>query len=519
MSTRHQISFVVAAFVTMLSIGAPAVAEGAHNLILIIPEALPAAGINQSNAPALARLRHEGVNFANSHSGFPRLTPADSFVDGSDLKAEALLAAAADNYSATLISDGRDEAELQRLVTTVLPQAKAKSRPFFIVYQMKEPQGIDNSQARKDVRPAFKPNPRAVNTVLETLEENLKSLDLYDNTNIIVAAEHGFSRVIKVSDTSGARALLPKEETLGVLPAGFLAIDILDALQISNPDLQLFDPDAGNAVLDRAGGDHPKLGNAIIAGSFDASKPWVTVEAHGAYDSVFLSDSIPNAERRAAARLIVDAVLAQDYMGGIFVNEKRLGQLRGALPLSQIVRHREREGLPDIVVIFSPSRERCAPAEECTSVIADTPLVEGEGIANPFSRAGTAIFMAARGPDFRAGLITHAPASNADMSRTIAAILDLDLDASDIPNARVLREAVAGARAKDAPQAIEQPFRSAASLSGLVTELHLQTLGAATYLDSAVSARQEMLADAPKPHHHWRWPFSTLEIKIKDDKF
>lgn len=56
MSTRHQKSFVIAAcLTTLLSVSASAAPEVAHNLILIIPEALPAAGVDQSNAPALAR--------------------------------------------------------------------------------------------------------------------------------------------------------------------------------------------------------------------------------------------------------------------------------------------------------------------------------------------------------------------------------------------------------------------------------------------------------------------------------
>src|SRR5262245_28426394 len=171
MSTRHQKSFVVAAFVAILfSSAASMAAEGAHNLILIIPEALPANGVDQSNAPALARLRREGVTFTNSHSGSPRLTPADSFIDTSDLRAEALVAAATDDYHVRLIPDDQTGAGLQQLVNTTLPQAKSRTKPFFVVYQLKEPKGLDNSTAEKDVRPAFKPNPRAINTALDTIE-------------------------------------------------------------------------------------------------------------------------------------------------------------------------------------------------------------------------------------------------------------------------------------------------------------------------------------------------------------
>jgi hypothetical protein len=156
---------------------------------------------------------------------------------------------------------------------------------------------------------------------------------------------------------------------------------------------------------------------------------------------------------------------------------------------------------------LAPSRERCAPAEVCTAVVADTPLVEGEGIANAFSRSGTATFMAARDPDFCAGVISRAPVSNADMSRTIAEILELDLDSSDVPNARVLREALTGRQYRAAPQAESRRLMSTPALDGRVTELHLQTLGNVTYFDSAVSSRQEQLAaEIDPPRRTWHWP-------------
>jgi hypothetical protein len=527
MSTRHQKSFVLALFVAVailftLSSSASA-AEAIHNLILIIPESLPAAGIDQSNAPALARLRRDGVTFANSHAGFPRLTPPDSLVDTSDLTPSSLIAAAdAEDYTVGFMTDEGDVgAALQQLVDRTLPEAKRKNRPFLVVYQLKEPKGLDSSQIVKTERPAYKPSPRAANAALEAIEAALKTLDLYDNTNIVVAAEHVFARVQKISDTSRARVLLPRENTAGVLPPGFLAIDVLAALQADDEEhLQLFDPDAGNSLVIRRDGGHPKLGNAIIAEAYSPEHPYITVEAHGVYDSIFLGKPIPKADRRAVTQLILDMVLEQDYVGGVFVNEKRLGRFRGALPMSHIAQHGESGELPDIIVVFAPSRERCAPAESCTSVVADTPLVEGEGVANVFSRPGTATFMAARGPDFRSGLVSHAPASNADMNRTIATIMQLDAGSLDVPNPRVLREALAGRQGKGTSESRVRPLVSTPSIDGTVTELHLETLGETTYFNSAVKARQEALAsDIDPPRRRWHWPFSTFTITISDDRF
>lgn len=519
MSSWHQKSFVTAVFVTVfILISASVVAEGRHNLILIVPEALPADSIDLSNAPALTRLRRDGVSFANTYAGFPRLTAARFSAESSDIGAEFLLAAATQHYAPPLIVDDRDGAELQRLVTTTLPQARASGQPFFIVYRLKEPKGIDNSQGGNAVRPAFKPNPRPADTSLETIETTLKSLGLYETTNIVVAAEHGFSRVLKTSYTSHARALLPREENLGVLPAGFLAIDLTSALRAREPRLDLLDPDAGNSLVDWKNGGHPKQGNGLIAWDYEASKPFLTVEAHGVYDSIFFASAVRKDRREEAAQLIVEALQAQDYPGGVFVNERRVGLLPGALPMRLIARHGETEGLPDIVVIFASSRERCAPAEDCTAVVADTPLVEGEGIADVFSRAGTATFMAARGPDFRAGVNSHAPASNADMRRTIAELLDLDLDPADLRNARVLREVLTGGENRKPPQAASQAITSTRSAAGVVMELRLQTLGETTYLESAVVTQQDSLVAADEGRRPlWRLPrIKSFSISISD---
>jgi hypothetical protein len=184
MTTRRCRSFVAAAFITILaSLSAATAAEEVHNLILIIPEALPANGINQSNAPGLTELRRRGVTFANSHAGFPRLGRTER----SSLGAESLLAAATDFYAPPLIIDDGAGVELQQLVNATLPQAKAAHQPFLIVYALKEPRGLDSAQTEKDARPAFKPNPSAVDKALITIETTLKTLGLYETTNIVVS--------------------------------------------------------------------------------------------------------------------------------------------------------------------------------------------------------------------------------------------------------------------------------------------------------------------------------------------
>ena len=49
-----------------------------HNLILFVPDGLRAGIVDSTTAPAMARLRDEGVNFVNSHSLFPTFTTANA---------------------------------------------------------------------------------------------------------------------------------------------------------------------------------------------------------------------------------------------------------------------------------------------------------------------------------------------------------------------------------------------------------------------------------------------------------
>src|ERR1700761_14489 len=57
----------------------PLLAQAApHNLILFVPDGLRAQIVDHDTAPTLARLRQEGVDFANSHSMFPTFTTANA---------------------------------------------------------------------------------------------------------------------------------------------------------------------------------------------------------------------------------------------------------------------------------------------------------------------------------------------------------------------------------------------------------------------------------------------------------
>ncbi len=189
------------------------------------------------------------------------------------------------------------------------------------------------------------------------------------------------------------------------------------------------------------------------------------------FDSIFLAGSMERDERQATVHRILGALQAQDYLGSVFVNERTCWRDARRAPRATSFSMARREGLPDIVVVFASSRGRRGTRGRLHLRRRRYAVGRrGEGIADVFSRTGTAIFMAARGPDFRAGVNSSAPASNADMRRTIAELLDLDLDSGGPPNTRVLREALAGGENRKPPEAVSQTLSSPRSDAGLVTD-------------------------------------------------
>jgi predicted AlkP superfamily pyrophosphatase or phosphodiesterase len=56
----------------------PLDAQARHNVILFVADGLRAGSVTAENAPAMARLKQEGVDFANSHSLYPTVTTANA---------------------------------------------------------------------------------------------------------------------------------------------------------------------------------------------------------------------------------------------------------------------------------------------------------------------------------------------------------------------------------------------------------------------------------------------------------
>jgi hypothetical protein len=210
----------------------------------------------------------------------------------------------------------------------------------------------------------------------------------------------------------------------------------------------------------------------------DPQKPQVVVAANGGSDLVYL----PKPVSAGLARKVVQALLAQDYVSGLFVDEA-LGHFPGTLPLSAInLKGSALTPMPAIAVNFKSFATDCPDPLLCTVEIADTGLQQGQGMHGSFSRAETNNFMAAIGPDFKAGYVDHAPVSNADVGKTLAAILKLKIPAHGKLIGRVMNEAMPGGKE---PTYVARTLRSSPAENGLRTVLQFQEVGTVRYFDAA----------------------------------
>ena len=357
----------------------------------------------------------------------------------------------------------------------VLPLFKARNKPFVLVFWSRDPDGTQHFQgdSLNAVTPGINgPTSRAAvknaDDALTTIRQALDDLGLAATTDIIIAADHGFSTISKESETSPAAKARYADVHPGFLPPGFLAIDIAKAL-----DLPLFDANDKNAQV--GAGAHPKAGNGLIGR--DAAAPEIVVAANGGSDLVYLV----NRDHGLAAR-VVEALLAQDYVSGIFVDDD-LGAIPGTLPLSAInLKGAAKMPTPAIVVNFRSFSAGCEQPVLCTVEIADTPLQQGQGMHGSFSRADTMNFMAAVGPSFKRGYVDEVPVSNADVGQTLARLLGLKIPFRGSLRGRVIEEALPGG---SEPAVTVETLRAQAAANGLATTLSYSQVGTTRYFSAA----------------------------------
>jgi hypothetical protein len=380
------------------------------------------------------------------------------------------------NTPGTLTPNSEQQDYLAAVATqAVLPLFKECDKPFILVFWSRDPDGTQHYQgdSLNSLVPGIN-GPTSLAAIrnadddLARIRTALRELGLLDTTDIITVADHGFSTISKESRTSSTVKTKFPDTPEGHLPLGFVALDLAHAL-----NMPLIDPDDEYKTI--ADGRHTKFGNGLIGG--DRYNPKVVVAANGGSDLIYLPDG-----DQAMAKRVIDALLAQDYVSGIFVDTK-LGKFPGTLTLDDIAL----EGSavtphPAVAISFRSFDTVCGEPVRCTVEVADTVLQEGQGMHGSFSRADTWNFMAMQGPDFKSHFVDPAPASNADVGRTIAQLMRLDVSSKGKLVGRVLSETLPNGAV---PEVTGRVLTSDPAANGLVTVINMQRVGETRYFDAA----------------------------------
>jgi len=399
------------------------------------------------------------------------------------------------------------------LTKAILPTFVKSGKPFLTVFWSRDPDGTQHYQgdSLNSLTPGI--NGETSRRALKNVDDNLKQIldyinadpKLRENTDVLVTSDHGFATISRheidsamhvtqsYSAThqyrvdSGDLLEIPK----GYLPVGFLAIDLARTL-----GMKLYDPDKpiadGTGIVGYGEVDptisqptatlvqRPSSGNGLIGDKVhrpDGSDAKVIIAAYGGSDLVYVPDSDVG-----RVRVIVDFLTHQDYVGGIFVDADRYGNVPGALPLRSIGLVGSTP-LPRPAVVVSFKVFYLEPGNLRTAVqISDTVLQEGQGMHGGFGRDSTFNNMAAIGPDFKAHYTDPSPVSNADIAVTVEHILNLEVPTTRHLRGRILREAFKGG-----PPTLPFVRKTVASskANSRRTVLRYQQMGEQRYLDRA----------------------------------
>jgi hypothetical protein len=477
MSPRLRVLLVVAGAAFGLQIGL-ASAQQPRNVILFVPDGLRALQVTPETAPTMAAVRDQGVNFANPHSLFPTFTMANA----SGLATGHFLG---------------DTGVFSNTIYTAYPVGTAggSMTPF-----------IESDPILGDIDAHFSGNFVDEDSILFIARLQGFSIAAIGKLGPALMFDHtertGENTII-VDDSTGSSAGIPLSQAMK------------DALTAAG--LPLAAPsrgDNGKAGNDKTAGT--TVANVVQQGYFASvaakvvlpmvkahNRPFVLVfwsrnpdgTQHNQGDSLLQvtpgingptshgSDLvyIPGKDRALTAK-VVETLLAQDYVSGLFVDSE-IGAFPGTLPLSAInMQDSARTPRPSVVINFRSYSTGCEQPVLCTVEIADTGLQQGQGMHGSFSRDDTMNFMAAIGPSFKSGFVNDAPVSNADMGKTIAHILGLKIPFKGALQGRVVEEALPGGANPAAETWVERAHPAA---EGLATVLTGQRVGNTRYVDAA----------------------------------
>jgi arylsulfatase A-like enzyme len=404
----------------------------------------------------------------------------------------------------TLVANTGQQQWMVDVVTrAILPMfAESPDKPFVLLYWSRDPDGSQHNQG--DSLGALAPgvngptSKRAAQNADRNLQQILTWLDanpaIKANTDLFVTSDHGVATISRkeidktgrMTDSEAAKHdyvdSTGKIDTVkGVLPFGFLAIDLATSLRTNlyDPDLHVeggrlykrmaIDPGAGTW-------EHPVLGNGLIGADIrkpDGSDARAIVAANGGSSLIYVPDRNATTVQR-----IVELLLTYDYIGGVFVDDE-YGQLPGTLPLSAInLVGASKLPRPAIAVAFKVFYLNPDDIETAIQ-ISDTTLQEGQGMHGGFGRDSTFNNMAALGPDFKTRFADPLPVDNADITPTLAQILGLTMKPNGKLTGRALSEALVTGTAPPAAPPVQ--YLRSTTANGKQTLLIYQEHGGQRY--------------------------------------
>ena len=389
----------------------------------------------------------------------------------------------------------------------ILPAFAKSVEAFVLVFWSGDPDQTQHAQgdSLNQLRPGI--NGPTSKTAVQNADRNLQQIldyldanpEVRDNTNVFVTSDHGFSTVSRRDVDASGRATRSysarftykgpdgrPEVNDGFLPPGFLAIDIARelGLPLFDPELQAtdergvrryvrVDPSAAQSSANVR--QHPTGGAALIGGTGSMTLP-IDASIVVAQTSIYVLRN-----DRALARRIVSFLTTQDYVGGLFVND-RFGQAPGALRLSDVgLMGTATTPKPAVVVNFK-SFALDPKDPYMSAVIVGSVREHGQGDHGSLARANTFNNMAAIGPDFKKRFVDNAPVSNADVQPTLAHIMKMRIPSLGTLRGRVIVEALA--TGPNTTRFAPGVMRSRAS-DGWSTVLKYQVADRRMYLDEA----------------------------------
>ena len=285
---------------------------------------------------------------------------------------------------------------------------KARNKPFVLVFWSRDPDGSQHNtgDSLNTVTPGIN-GPTSLAGIknadnnLAQLRKALDDLGLAATTNIMIAADHGFSTISKESKTSPSAKVSLRRHAEG-FPADGLSRDR------SGEGAR---PAAVRSQRQECAGRRQRAPQGRQRRARQRSRK----ARSGGRHQWRIGPDLSAEQGQKLARRTIKALLEQDYVSGLFVDDK-LGRFPGTLPMSQLgLKGKAVTPTPSIVVNFRSYVAGCDEPTNCSVEVADTVLRQGQGMHGSFGRGDTMNFMAAIGPDFKAGYVDPLPVSNADV--------------------------------------------------------------------------------------------------------